>query len=232
MRIAVVQHRLRESAEEDARALAASAAQAAAQQAELVVLPEVPTLLGEENPARELFYELIAGLPGQRVISQVARDLHGFGAIGSAPDGADGLGSIALLVGDAAMEPVELMRVATQSPSAAVLMPRSESELQAEAMAELAISLSDSLAGLVLLAECAGAEPGEAGHGGSMIVRLGEVVAEALAEEDAVLVADVALPLAQPEPREALPAIPPILATRLAHHAGRKPAVDYPADLA
>jgi hypothetical protein len=143
----------------------------------------------------------------------------------------EGLGVAALLAGDACMDPAEFSRIAGERPSLAVLVPRSESDLQAEAMLELAIALSDSLAGLVIIAECSGAALGEPGHGGSAVVQLGEVAAEAIGGDD-VLFAEVKLPVPQPEPREALPAIPPLLAQRLAVHQGRGAVPpSYPAEL-
>ena len=127
------------------------------------------------------------------------------------------------------MDRASLGEVASRHPSIVVLSPRSETDLQAEAMLEYAIALSSSLAGLMVVAECSGAEPLETGHGGSAIVVLGDVVAEALADDD-ILVADVALPLAEPHPREPLPVVPPLLAQRVAHHAGRI-AVEHGADV-
>jgi len=106
----------------------------------------------------------------------------------------------------------------------------SESDLQAEAILEVALALSDSMAGLVLVADTDGAEPGDPGHGGSAIIRLGEMVAEA-GDGDEVLIAEVATPVAQPEPREALPEIPTLLAQRLATHRGKRLEVEYLADL-
>ena len=110
--------------------------------------------------------------------------------------------------------------VAAQTPTLAVLSPRSETDLQAEAMLEFAIELSDSLAGVIVIAECSGAEPLEVGHGGSAIIVLGEVVAEALSDDD-VLIAEVPTPFPQPSPREPLPAVPPLLAQRFDLHSGR-----------
>jgi hypothetical protein len=111
-----------------------------------------------------------------------------------------------------------------------VFLPRSENELQAEAILELALALSDSLAGLVIVVEPDGAEPGDPGHGGSAIIMFGKMVAEAMSGDD-ILYADIELPVGPPEPREPLPQMPPILQQRLAHHQGHQLEVDYPADL-
>jgi hypothetical protein len=128
-------------------------------------------------------------------------------------------GVASLIFGDACMDGTEIARVAKQSPSLVVLSPGSETDLQAEAMLEYAIGLSDSLAGVIVIAECSGGEPLEVGHGGSAIIVLGDVVAEALVEDD-LLVAEVPQPFPQPSPREPLPPVPPLLEQRVAHHTG------------
>ena len=140
------------------------------------------------------------------------------------------LGRVAVLHGDAAIDPVEHERLAVDPPDCIVLAAGAESELQAEAVLELALALSISVAGLVLVCERSGAEPGGAGHGGSAIVVLGEVLAEALLNDD-VIVADVPVPIPVPAPRAPMPALSPILAQRLAHHRGERASVEYPADL-
>lgn len=230
MKVGVVQHRIRESGAEDARALARASSRARDLGAELVMLPEALSLFGDENPDRRELFDALAEIDGSRLMPYVGPDAAGFSGIVTPPPDAEFAGSIALLVGDACVDPGVHRAVLAERPNAVVLSPRSESELQAEAVLELAIGLSLSLAGLVVVAECSGADPGEPGHGGSAIVLLGEVIAEAMAEED-VLVAEVPMPVPQPEPAEELPSIPPILAQRLAHHRGEKVAVDYPADL-
>lgn len=145
-------------------------------------------------------------------------------------DGAEHLGTLCLLEGDAALDPAEHARARIQAPDVLALAPAAESELQAEAVLELAIALSTAVAGLVVVLEHSGAEIGRPGHGGSAIVVLGEVVAEALGDED-VLVSEVPVPVPSPGPRSPLPELPTILAQRLANHRGEKPSTDYPADL-
>lgn len=140
------------------------------------------------------------------------------------------LGRMAVFVGDACFERAEWLAAREAGVTAAVLCPLSESDLQSEAALEVAIALSESLCGLVIVAEAAGADSGEPGHGGSAIISLGEVLAEGFSEPD-VLVAEVALPAGMPEPPELLPELPTLLAQRLASHAGRRLEVDYPADL-
>lgn len=145
------------------------------------------------------------------------------------PFGIEQLGSVAVLEGDDALD-LELLRaLALEGTDVLVLMPRSESELQAEAVLEFAIALSDSVAGLVLVVEDDGAQPGEPGHGGSMIVLLGEVLGEAMSGSD-IIEADVGIPVPQPVPRDPLPSLPTILAQRLANHHGRRLDTGYPSD--
>lgn len=144
--------------------------------------------------------------------------------------GLEPLGRTVVVAGDAAIDPEQLRRMSLDPPDVLVLAPGSESELQAEAVIELAIGLSLSLAGLVIVADASGAEPGSPGHGSSAVVLLGEVLAEAVFDEQ-LLVVDVPAPLSPPEPRAPLPVLPPILAQRLANHRGERVPVDYPADL-
>ena len=224
MNIAAIQHRLRDSADADARALAVAAAVASARGAEVVIFPEVPSLQLDGGAGQVLLAELVREVPAFCVVPSVDPALRGLAVIDelpapiSAPGG--GVGVVSLLIGDACMDPAELARADAASPALAILSPRSETDLQAEALLEFAIALSDSLAGVIVIAECAGAEALEVGHGGSAIIVLGDVVAEALYEDD-VLVADVPLPLPQPSPREPLPPVPPLLAQRVDHHRGR-----------
>jgi len=230
VRIAVVQHQLRETPVDDAEALYQAAVTAAAAGAEFVIVPEVFSLHGDDNQNRAMLFLQLGSVAGQRLIPQVGPGTRAYAGIASAPQGVEALGKLALLVGDACMDAQEFERLAAERPDVAVMLPRSESELQAEAVLEVALALSDSLAGLVLVADNVGAELGEPGHGGSAIIRLGEIVAEAVNGDD-VLLADIDTPVAQPGPREALPQVPPILAQRLAKHSGTRPKVDYLADL-
>jgi hypothetical protein len=230
MKIAVIQHRLRTGAAEDAAALIAAARRAADSGAEIVFFPDVPARAVEENPAGDILSGGLAQIETAPFVPSVAPGLAGSSSLVAPPRGAETLGKIALMVGDASLDREVHRSLMGSRPNVAVLCPRSESELQAEAVLELAIGLSRSLAGLVIVAECSGAQPGEAGHGGSALVLLGDVIAEAMSDDD-VIVADIVLPVPQPEPAEALPAVPPILEQRVAHHRGQKISVDYPADL-
>lgn len=230
MRIAAIQHRFRGSADADVDALVAAAVRASEGGAELVFMPEPLSLYASDSAIAQLHAGL-EGLGATHLVPSVGTGVCGFAATAPEIDGIEAVGRIALMAGDACITGSELVRILGDAPAIAVLTPRSESDLQAEAALELAIALSESLAGLVVVAECVGAQPGEPGHGGSVIVHLGKVLAEAVDDGDEVLLADVGLPVPQPEPREALPAVPPLLAQRLAHHRGEKLQVDYFADL-
>ncbi len=142
----------------------------------------------------------------------------------------DALGRTVTLAGDAAIDPAEHRLLLESPPDVLVLSPGAESDIQAEAVLELAIALSISLAGLVIVSERSGAEPGEPGHGGSAVILLGEVVAEAMSPDD-LLLAEIPVPVTLPGPRAPLPEPSPILAQRLAHHRGERMTADYPADL-
>jgi len=201
MRIAVVQHRLRDTPSEDVTALADASARAVAAGAEWVVLPSLPS--PSTAPA--------AFLPGCEPPASI--------------------GEVLVLEGDACLDPQRLSAARLGQPRVLVLRPLSENDLQSESFLELAIALSDSVAGLVIIAECTGAEQGDPGHGGSAVVVLGEVVAEALSDDE-LLFAEITLPIAQPEPPEPLPAIPSLLGQRRAFHEGHRLEVsEYPADV-
>ncbi len=226
MKIAVVQHRLRDTPAQDLEALVAATARAAAAGAEFTVLPDAKALHGGPL-ADELFRRIAEHAPDMAVLS-VHRDAVGSSAL--TLRGVRSPGEVCVLVDDEALDAAALSPSATQGAGILVLAPGSESELQAQAVLELAVELSTSLASLVIVAETDGAEIGEPGHGGSAIIHLGEVLAEAMAGDD-LLLAELPTPLGPPEAPAALPAVPIILAQRLAAHRGRKLDVDYPADL-
>lgn len=227
MRVAVIQHRLRASVNENSQALASAAARAAEDGAALIALPWVA---GSHD-----------GAVREQVVAE-ARELGFAGRLLLHPGLAPGrwellraadvpTGPVALMCGDACFDTSAWRAIARERPVAAVLMPLSENELQAEAALEVAIGLSDALCGLVLVSECAGAGIGEPGHGGSAIVEWGEVVIEALSDDDELLVAEVGTPGAQAGPAAEFPQVPTILQQRLIVHAGGKPTTPYPADL-
>jgi len=230
VKIAVIQHRLRDSVDGDIEALHTAAAAAGEAGAEVVFMPEPLSMIGDAE-ATERFYAGLDGLPGIRLIPTTAPGVHAFAATAPPLEGLEGLGRIALLAGDACMTGLELVRILGDLPNVAVLAPRSENDLQAEAVMELAIGLSESLAGLVVVTECAGAAPGSVGHGGSAIIRFGEVLAEAMGQDDETLHAEIEVPVGRFEHPEPLPVIAPILLQRVAHHRGEHAQIDYPAEL-
>lgn len=231
MKIAVIEHRMSTDAMENARGLARAAIEASEAGAEVVFFPYA--LPVDEEEAHAELALLLAGVPGTRLVPHIASNVRAqvFPVTEQVPVIGEQLGRVALLHGDACINSAVLERTGAASPALLVMTPGSESDLQAEAMLELALALSESVAGLVIVAEPVGAEPGEPGHGGSAIVLLGKVLAESLGEEGSVLYADVPVPVPSPEPPEPVPPVPPILEQRLANHEGRKLDMGYPADL-
>lgn len=228
VRIGVVQHRMRPTAAEDVRTLVVAVREAVVKGADMVVIPCVVSVAGDSVRDAVLAEVRESGItcglfapacfsPGQWGVVDSLCCL-------------EAVGPVAALCGDVCFDTEVWSGVAARGPSFAVLSPLSEGDLQAEAALEVALGLSDWLCGLVIVCECSGAEMGAPGHGGSAVMLLGDVVAEALGDEDLLLV-DVEVPVAQPEPRGPLPEVPPILAQRLAIHAGRRPEVSYLADL-
>ena len=228
MRVAVVQHRLRQTPTEDIDALVDAASSAKEQGAQLLVFPEVPSL--NDGSLRDDFYRRAQPVaPRMWLMPHVREQSAGQAFRPTTLPGAEELGRVAMPVGDAVIDPEELKRLYDEPPNILLLAPRSHSDIQAEAVLELAIGLSESVCGLVIVADPTGAEPGEPGHGGSAITLLGEVLAEAVGDDD-VLIADVPIPVSPLEPRERLPEVPPILLQRLARDRGERLAVDYPVD--
>ncbi len=227
MKIAVVQHELRPAPAQDLEALVIAVARAASLGADLVILPDVAAV--HDGPlGDELFRRTEEDAPGVVVWSA-----HRYGSDpgdGPLTLSVEAVGAACALVGDDAMDHAALLACAARRPGLLVLAPGAESELQAQAVLELAVALSTSLASVVVVAEADGAEPGEPGHGGSAIIHLGEVLAEATAGDD-LLVADITTPLGPPEAPTAFPEVPTVLLQRIAAHHGRKVDVDYPADL-
>lgn len=222
MRIAVVQHVVRPAPAQDLEALVAATVRAAVGEASWVVLPVVPAL--DEGPLHEeLWRRLESDVPG---VGALVASMGG--GAGEGDEAAPGL--TVTLTGDDCYSPASLAAARAHGPGVLVLAPGAESELQVEATLELALALSTSVASVVIVVETDGAEPGEPGHGGSAIIHLGEVLAEAMPGDD-ILYADLEVPVGPPEAPGPPPEIPPLLAQRVAAHQGRKLEVDYPADL-
>jgi len=228
MKVAVIQHSLRDTAAEDVNAIVVAIDAARGRGADLVVLPMIAPI-DEDADARRALAVALRGVPCVQPIPDARVPWAGSAAF-CHPDVDADAGVMAVLTGDRVFDAVSWHNALDAGAQLLVLGPGAENDLQAEAALELALQLSDSVAGLVLVAECDGAEVGDAGHGGSAIISLGDIVAEAMSGDD-TLIAEIALPIAQPEPREPLPELPTLLAQRLAHHSGAKVDVDYPADL-
>jgi predicted amidohydrolase len=240
MKIAVISHTRRDSPDADFGALADAVTSACAQGATVVVLPQLAWLAGSTGAegvdgALAVTRRLQDACPGAEILGSRARTSENVPAIeGRSPAVAlipTRLGGTVALEGDDCLDSLAARDLASATPDAVILRSGSESDLQAEAMIERALAFSESVAGLVIVAESDGAPAGEPGHGGSVIVVSGEIVAESIGGDE-VLIADVPVtPVPPPEPRDALPELPPILAQRLALHRGERASVSYPADL-
>lgn len=225
VKFAVVQHALRPTPAQDLEALVLAVAHAAAQGAGVVFLPAITSVY--DGPLYDdLFRRTSEVAPGIEIVP--ARDDHKPGRL--AVEMIESLGSTVVLVGDDAIDLEALERCAAARLGVLVLAPGAESELQSQAVLELAIALSTSVASLVIVAETHGAELGEPGHGGSAVVHLGQMLAEAI-DDEGLLLAEVVGPLGPPEVPEAMPEVPSVLLQRLGAHRGRKLDVAYPADL-
>lgn len=226
MNVALIQHLIRGDLTADAAALAASIRSACESGAEAVVCPVVPSLVEDPEQARAL---VLAGLEGCAEGTALLLPLRD-AASNDVELRATPLGSTALLISDQCLLPETAIALDALRPEAIVLRPEAHSELQAEAVLEYAIGLSLSVTGLVLVCEPVGGAFAAPGHGGSAIVMLGQVVAEASDTEEILQVA-LEVPVNAPEPPEALPALPAILEQRVARNQGRKADVGYLADL-
>lgn len=225
MRIAVAQHA---SPTGEAAIVVPVVRGALERGADLVICPAVPVFAADEL-STEL--DRVVGESAAVYVLPVAEDApHGTLTVIEPEGGVGGVGRIAVLVGDACFDRATWERARDAGVAAAILCPLSESELQAEAALEIAIALSDSLCGLVVVAEAAGADAGDPGHGGSAIVVLGDVAAEGFGETDVVM-AELTVPVTGPEPPESFPHLPTLLAQRVAHHKGERLNVEWPADL-
>ncbi|MBE0416970.1 MAG: hypothetical protein IBX63_04320 [Coriobacteriia bacterium] len=226
MKIAVTHHQMRNDAAEDASALVEAARLACASGADAIVCPRIPSFAALDPAERETLLARIEGCAeGAALLVSFADDDTGPRVVESL------LGRTALLGGDACLREKVLRTLVAEGVDTVVWRPGAESELQAEAILEYALECSPALAGLLVVAECSGGEGQDGCRGTSAIIHAGELVAEATGLGDELLIAEVEVPIAAPEPSLLLPGLPPILAQRLAVHEGRKPPVDYLADL-
>ena len=226
MKVALIHHRLRGDPSVDADALVDQEQRACAAGAEAVVCPRIPTLLSLEPEERTALLARVKGcLDGAVLFLSFAAEDTG-PQVSQTP-----LGRTALVGGDACLRETVVREIVAEGADAVIWRVGAESELQAEAVLEYALACSPALAGLLLVAECSGGEGPDGCRGTSGIIHAGELVAEATGPDDELLIADLDVPVAAPEPDLLLPELPPILAQRLAVHEGRKASVDYPADL-
>ena len=223
MRISTIQAAREATDAAQTAAIVRAVAEAVARGAELVAAPcalslsRDPDSLAGTNAA-------IRDVAGE---ATVITPCSGMMCGGTRTNAASAVGSVAVLCGDEALDAGALATLAHERPDILVWQVEGESALQAEAIREHAISVSETVASLVLVASmcCAGEVVGA-----TAIIYGGEVLAEA-DESPAVLTVDVTTPLAPPDRHGEIPTVSPILAQRLAVHEGHRAPVDYPADL-
>lgn len=225
MKVALVHHHVQDDAPADADALVKAASAACARDAEVVVCPRVPSLVALAPAERE---DLVARVEG---CVEGAALLISFAAEPGVRIVQGPLGRTALVTGDACLDERMVRKLVGEHLDSVIWRAGAESELQAEAVLEYALACSPALAGLLIVAECSGGAGHDGCRGISAIIHAGEMVAESTGTEGDVLIADLDVPGGAPEPGLLLPALPPILAQRLAVHSGSKAPVDYLADL-
>jgi hypothetical protein len=210
----------------DLAALLSMSEQAEDEGADVIVYPNVPGLCGSASLLAAFAQNVTERAPQVSIVAPCASD-----ATATSPEPvATRLGRTLLLGGDACIDPDLYPSIEAMGLEALVWQAETESPLQAEALLELALDASLSQSGLVLAACLAGEARGIVSHGGSAIVHLGEILAEAGEGED-LLIADVPVPVSLPE-RRGLRAVPaPVLAQRLAVHRGKKYRPAYPVDV-
>lgn len=226
MKIAVVQHRIRTHERMDLAALLSLSEQAQDEGADVIVYPCVPGL-GYASPLMTAFASnVIERAPQVSIVAPCAAQSRA-GKLASVPTR---LGSTLMLAGDDCIDVSLYPRIESFDLEALVWQMDTESPLQAEALLELALDASLSQAGLVLTACLFGEARGVSSSGGSAIVHLGEILAEAGEGED-LLLADVPVPVQLPERRgrRAVPA--PVLQQRFAVHHGKKLRPNHPATI-
>lgn len=225
MKVAVIQHRLRSHERMDLAALLSSAEEASDAGASVIVCPRLPGL-GRDTRIYHAFIENMRNhAPGSLVLTPAA------GGHDDEPEPfLTPLGRTVSLAGDQCIDPEGLQRVAALEPDAMVWQPDAESALQAEAVLELALDASLTVAGLVVVTAVTGKARGVAGAGGAAIVELGEILGEA-GEGEEVVTATFDAPVPRPDRAGRRPSLPPILVQRLAHHQGLRADVDWPADI-
>jgi predicted amidohydrolase len=226
VKVAVIQHKLRSHERMDLAALLASSEDASDDGASVIVCPRLPGVGGDSRIYQAFIENMRNHAPGSLVVVPA---LSGGREEGPTPF-LTPLGRTVALSGDECLDPAVMADVGGLGADAMVWQPHAESGLQAEAFLELALDASLSVAGLVLVTALVGRGHGTTGFGGSAIVQLGDILAEA-GEDEEVVSALLEAPVPLPDRHGARPDLPPILAQRLAHHRGGRASVDWPADL-
>jgi predicted amidohydrolase len=216
VKIALVQHRIRNHERMDLAALLSMSEQAEDEGADVIVYPCVPGIGYASQLMTAFAANVMERAPQVSIVAPcAARDLGG--RLHPAPTR---LGSTLVLAGDDCIDASLYPEVESLGLEALVWQMATESPAQAEALLELALDASLSQAGLVLTACLYGEARDISSSGGSAIVHLGEILAEAGEGED-LLLADVHIPVLLPERRgrRAVPA--PVLQQRFAAHHGK-----------
>lgn len=222
MRIATVQHLLRAHERMDLAALLSLCQEASEEGAALIVCPHVPGLVHSEQMSRAFNENVRAYAPGSAVITPFAS------ASKSDPLAVShsAAGRALVLGGDECLDPELYPTIEILAPGMLVWQVETESTLQAEALLELALDASQSQSGLIVIATPVGNARGTESCGGSAIVHLGEIVAEAGSGEE-IIYADVVVPVMLPEKRRMRAVPAPVLQQRLAVHRGKRPRLDH-----
>lgn len=226
MRIAVAQHRIRTHERIDLAALLALSERAADEDAAVVVFPCVPGLDFGSGLMSAFIQNVTDRAPQLAMVSPCA----GRRRAGQLEAVVTRLGRTLVLADDECIDPDHFPAVESLGLEALVWQIDTESPLQAEAVLELALDASLSLAGLVIISGIDGEARGVRSCGGSAIVHLGEILAEAGGGED-LLLSDVAVPVCLPARRGPRPVLAPVLAQRLAVHRHTKARPGYPATI-
>ncbi|MDO8963756.1 MAG: hypothetical protein Q7W30_04605 [Coriobacteriia bacterium] len=226
MRVAVVQHRMRAHERMDLASLLTLCERASEEGAQVIVLPAVPGLAGNELLIQAFLRNAEERAPGLTWITPQ----HVWGGVGEPVCRPTALGSTLVLGQDHCIDPDVIAGAQELSCDTMVWQFDAEDALQAEALLEFALDASVAVTPLIVIADVVGSARGVEGHGTSAIVYMGEIMAEAGSGED-LLIADVPAPAPLTQPSRRVPSPAPVLAQRLAAHHGTKLATPYPADL-
>ena len=222
MRIATVQHRLRAHERMDLAALLSLCQEASEDGAALIVCPHVPGLVHSEQMSRAFMENVRSYAPGSAVLTP-------FASAGKADPLVvthSAAGRTLVLGGDECIDPDLYPAIEVLAPGMMVWQTETESTLQAEALLELALDASQSQSGLIVIAAPVGNARGVESFGGSAIVHLGEIMAEA-GDGEEIIYADVVVPVMLPEKRRMRTVPAPVLQQRLAVHRGKRAKIDH-----